>query len=79
MAIARKPVIGGPKPPMVRSAAPWELEEACVARVNVVETLEAPGVALVGEKEAVHLLGSPAQLKLTAESNDPYCGVSWIV
>jgi hypothetical protein len=64
---------------MPNRAAPAELEVAFVVRVKVVVTLAAPGVALVGEKDGVHLLGSPVQLKETEASNEPFWGVSWIV
>ena len=77
--MARSPKVGGPKPVALNSVAPAELEAAFVVSVKVVVTLLAPGVTLAGEKEAVHLLGSPVQLKVTGESNGPYWGVSWIV
>ena len=74
MAIAKSPAIGGPKPVVPKNeapVAPAELDVAAVVRVRVVLTAAAPGVAPAGENAAVHLLGSPAQLKVTAESNEP--------
>ena len=54
-------------------------ELACVARVSVLVTALAPGVTLAGEKVAVHLLGSPEQLKDTEELKDPPSGLTVIV
>ena len=48
-----------------------------VDRVSVVVAAAAPGVTVAGEKEAVHPRGSPVQLNDTAESNEPYRGVTW--
>ena len=79
MTRAKRPNVGGPKPAGPESPALAELEAAVVVSVKVVVTLPAPGLALVGEKEAEHLLGSPAQLKETEASNEPNWGVSWIV
>ena len=79
MARARRLSVGGPKPLMLRSAAEGELEEAWVASVSVVVALAAPGVTLVGENVAAHLLGSPAHASETAESYEPCWAVSSIV
>ena len=67
---------GGTKPVDLKIAPPAEPEAACVARVSVVVTTLAPGVTLVGKKDAVHLLGSPVQLKDREELNGPYWGVT---
>ena len=76
MMSATIPAVGGPNPIAPRTVAPAELEAAFVVRVRVVVTPTEPGVALAGEKAAVHLLGSPVQLKDTGELNDPYWGVT---
>jgi hypothetical protein len=75
----RKPRAGGmgvdaPNIPPVAASV-----RAVVFNVSVVEAGLAPGVTLVGEKDAAHLLGSPEQIKVTGESNEPNCGVSWMV
>jgi hypothetical protein len=74
----RKAGVDGPKPIVPNSEAVAKAALALVARVNVVAAAEAPGVTLTGENVAVHLPGRPVQLKVTGESNVPYCGVNWI-
>lgn len=74
---AKRPDDGHPDPvipeiePLAESVEP---KNALVDIVKVVVAVEAPGVTLAGEKEAMHLFGSPEQSKLTAESNEPYWG-----
>ena len=72
-----KPRAGGINPvdPNMTPAA----EVACVAKAKVVVTVLAPGVTLVGEKDDVHLLGSPEQLNATEESYGPPSGLTSIV
>ena len=72
---AKRPSVGHPDPviPEIEPfAEPVEPKIALVDSVKVVVAVEAPGVTLAGEKEAMHLSGSPEQSKLTAESNEPY-------
>ena len=74
----KRPTVGGPKP-IVPNTAAAEPALALVARVNVVVAAEAPGVTLVGENVAVHLLGRPVHANVIGELNAPFCGVTWIV
>lgn len=67
---------GGPKSATPSDNALPEPEEAWVASVNIVVAALAPGVTVVGENVAVHLLGSPTQENETEESNEPNWGVS---
>ena len=76
---AKMPSVRGPKPIIPNSEAAAEPVLALVARVNVVVAAEAPGVTLAAENEAVHLPGSPEQVKVIGASNEPYCGFIWIV
>ena len=64
----------GPK--IARTAEP---EFPVVVSVSVVVTVSAPGVTLAGEKDAVHLPGSPDELKDTEESNGPPSGFTSMV
>jgi hypothetical protein len=80
-AIVMRPANGGPKlvaPTSDPADVPVDAD-AAVVRVKVADAAAAPGVTLAGANEAVHLVGSPAQLKEAGESNDPNWGVSVIV
>ena len=71
-----RPRAGGTRSIDLSIAPTAEPEFALVASVSVVVTVLAPGITFVGEKDAVHLLGSPVQEKDTEELNEPYWGVT---
>lgn len=75
---ARRPANGSPRleGPVSEAAEAPVAADAAVVKVRVVVTAATPGVALGGENPAVHLLGRPAHANVTAESNDPNCGVN---
>ena len=75
----KSPMAGGSFAAAASVAPPPAFFRAVVFNVNTVEASFTPGVTPAGGIQYVQPLGNPVQLRDTAESNGPNCGVTRIV